>query len=80
MGKLILLCFLGVVVWWMWRKLKTADISPPSQPLVQPVELASCARCGLNLPRSESVASNGHWYCCDQHRREAEASMSSEKH
>lgn len=73
MGKLILLGILGVVVWWMWRKLRSpaSDCQPTSAP--RPVEsMVSCARCGLNQPRSECVESDGNYYCCDAHRREAE--------
>lgn len=74
MGKLILLGILAVVVWWMWRKLRAPEPPSGQPPAPRPVEsMVSCARCGLNQPRSECVESAGRFYCCEQHRRDAES-------
>lgn len=75
MGKVLLLFLLGVVAWWMWRKLQ-APSRRSNPPASRPVEsMVSCARCGVNQPRSEcveSVASPGVFFCSEIHRREAE--------
>ncbi|HEX5803531.1 MAG TPA: PP0621 family protein [Azospira sp.] len=74
MGKLILLGILGFVVWWMWRKLRSPAADRQQAPAPRPAEaMVSCAHCGLNQPRSECIESDGACYCCDAHRREAEA-------
>jgi uncharacterized protein len=31
--------------------------------------MVTCAHCHLNVPESESVASDGQHYCCDEHRQ-----------
>jgi uncharacterized protein len=28
-----------------------------------------CQACGVNLPRSEAILSQGRFYCCDEHRK-----------
>lgn len=70
MGKLILFVLLvvGVVLWFKHQANKrVADERPPED---KPVEdMVRCARCGVNLPRSEAILSQGKTYCCDEHRR-----------
>jgi len=73
MGKLILLAILGFVVWRMWHKLQSPSGGRQETPVSRPAELmVSCAHCGVNQPRSECVESQGRYYCCDAHRRQAE--------
>ena len=33
-------------------------------------EMVRCAHCGVHLPRSESVVSQGKFFCCNEHRLE----------
>ncbi len=74
MGKLVLLVILGFVVWWMWRKLRSADGERPASVAPRPPEtMVGCALCGVNQPRSECVESGGRHYCCDAHRQQAES-------
>ncbi|MBW7903583.1 MAG: hypothetical protein H3C26_19110 [Rhodocyclaceae bacterium] len=72
MGKLILLIILGFAVWWMWRKLRSADEPVRSTPERAPESMVGCALCGVNQPKSECVERDGRFYCCDAHRRLAE--------
>lgn len=32
-------------------------------------DMVRCQSCGVNLPRSEAILSQGHFYCCDEHRK-----------
>lgn len=32
-------------------------------------DMVRCKVCGVNLPRSEAIMSQGRIYCCDEHRR-----------
>lgn len=76
MSKLLLVVVIGLVVWWMWRKLQAPSRDDP--PVQRPAELmVSCAFCGVNQPRSESVECDGRYYCSEAHRREAESGRGS---
>lgn len=74
MGKLILLLILVAIVWWMWRKLQSPARDTSSPPAARPAEsMVACAHCGINQPRSECIESDGRLFCCEAHRRAAEA-------
>ncbi|MFA7270341.1 MAG: PP0621 family protein [Sterolibacterium sp.] len=67
MSKLLLFGLLGLVVYLLLRgagrKQRTSSAPmPPEQRMV------ACARCGLNLPETESLKSGEQYYCCEQHR------------
>jgi len=32
-------------------------------------DMVRCAQCGVHLPRSESLVTQGQYYCCAEHRR-----------
>jgi len=32
-------------------------------------DMTRCKLCGVHLPRSEAIQSQGQTYCCDEHRR-----------
>jgi uncharacterized protein len=33
-----------------------------------PERMVECARCGVNLPISESLRARDRYYCCEEHR------------
>jgi uncharacterized protein len=62
---LVLLVVLAV----LWFKRKAAPRKPPSQDEVKPAEdMVRCQVCGVNLPRSEAILSQGRFFCSDEHR------------
>lgn len=74
MGKTILIIVLGMVVFWMWRKLQAGKHDAATKAPERPAELmVRCAFCGVNQPRGECVESSGAVYCSESHRRQAEA-------
>lgn len=34
-----------------------------------PEPMVACAHCGVHLPAAESLAGDGRYYCCEEHRR-----------
>ncbi len=67
---LFLLAVIAVVYWLLKRYSKTSsrqDTDASGEDMVR------CARCGVHLPKSESILSGGNYYCCDAHRREHES-------
>lgn len=76
MGKFLLIVILGVVVWWMWRKLQAAGSKSSPAKVERPPELmVRCAHCGVNQPQSECVPGKeaSVFYCSEAHRQEAES-------
>lgn len=68
MGKYVLLAALAIFAWWLWRR--AGRRPPPAPPPERPVEsMVRCAHCGVNQPRSESLAVGDRYYCSPAHRR-----------
>ena len=69
MGKLIFLVLGIVLAWWIlksYRKSLPRDEPPHA---AAPEDMVRCAHCGVHLPRSESQASNGKFFCSEEHLR-----------
>jgi uncharacterized protein len=67
---LILLVIAGVL--WFKHRLRAGRGSSTAtgKEEQKPVEdMVRCQTCGVNLPRSEAILSQGRIYCCDEHRR-----------
>ena len=67
MSKLLLFALLGLLAYLMLRGMgRPKGRGVPGQ---RPAEdMVACARCGLNLPATESLRSGKHGYCCEAHR------------
>lgn len=76
MSRLILIVVIIAMVYWL---LKSYRGQPPKQddtPKTQ--DMVSCAQCGINLPKNESLTVSGKYYCCAAHSR-GEADSRSDK-
>jgi uncharacterized protein len=31
--------------------------------------MVRCETCGLHIPDTEAIKANGHYYCCEEHRK-----------
>jgi uncharacterized protein len=72
--KYLLLIVLIIAALLVLRKLQGARKNNPPRPSPAAAErMVVCARCGVNQPVSESILSDGHYYCCNAHRQEAES-------
>lgn len=70
-----LLLFLLVLfgIWWIRRALNKpgagSDSSrPPAAGGDGTERMVECAHCGIHVPETESLSSEGHHYCCAAHR------------
>ena len=68
MARLIFLVVAVALVIWLLRRFR--QTSSGSQETAQTEDMVSCARCGLNLPKSEAIFSDDKYYCCEAHRHE----------
>lgn len=71
MGKLLFFGLLALMVYLLLRKGRGAQRT--AEPPKAPEDMVRCARCGVHLPRSESLLSGGEFYCCEQHRAEGKS-------
>jgi uncharacterized protein len=73
LAKIILL-FLGLLLaWWILkvyrRRIDGGETPPPGAS----EDMVRCERCGVHLPRSESLVAEGKHYCSVEHRRERQS-------
>jgi uncharacterized protein len=68
----IKLIVLAIGVWIVYRILKgySRSVGQERPTQVDSVEdMVRCTRCGVHLPRSESILSQGKFYCSEEHRK-----------
>lgn len=70
MAKLIfvVLVTIGLVLWFKHMGRAKRDIEPKKKG-AEVEDMVRCQVCGVNLPRSEAILSQGRIYCCEDHRR-----------
>jgi uncharacterized protein len=66
MRQLILI--LIVVVAFIFLRKRSAPRARGEDREGVPERMVECARCGVNLPISESLQARGRHYCCEEHR------------
>lgn len=70
MIKILLLIVIGFVVWAVFRAWQRSLNHPTTPAHSQTVEdMVKCAHCGVNLPRSEAIYSQGSFFCTPEHRQ-----------
>ena len=67
---LILLLFL-IGAWWWRRKKRDKNAAHTTQPTGQAEVMVHCQHCGLHLPKTEALASNGAFFCSPDHQQRA---------
>ena len=78
MAKIILLVLGLLLVYWILRNYRRRVGRQGTRPPAAGGEdMVQCARCGVHLPRSESVTTQGRFYCSQDHQRADQAERSS---
>ena len=68
MARILLLAIIGFVVYLAFKgffKSATKREPPPPAATAKGEDMVSCARCGVNLPRSDAVEEAGRLVCRD---------------
>jgi len=68
-GKLIILLLLVAVAWALFKHLAKPRAGLGNKSAAPPEDMVRCARCGVHLPRSESLVSRGEFFCSEEHLR-----------
>jgi uncharacterized protein len=73
MAKFLLLLVIGLLVglWVAKRYRKRSDARDAATPR-RDEDMVRCAKCGVHLPRSESIMTRGSYYCSPEHERQHE--------
>ena len=69
---LIKLILLALAAWVVYRLVKSygRGIKQEDAPKnANGEDMVCCAHCGVHLPRSESIVSNGESFCTNEHRQ-----------
>lgn len=69
MAKLLFIVLVTILL-VLWFKSMARPKRDSETERKTPVEdMVRCKACGVILPRSEAILSQGSLYCCDEHRR-----------
>jgi uncharacterized protein len=68
-SKLLIFVLIAVAVYLLLRRPSRRNVDDGRRAAPAPEPMVACARCGLHVPRSESVEAAGRHYCCPEHRR-----------
>jgi uncharacterized protein len=67
MSRLIFIIVIIALVYWLFKSYRR---QPPRQDEpAKTQDMVSCAHCGINLPKNESLSADGKYYCCAAHSR-----------
>ena len=69
MGKVLLFLVIAFVVFLAIKGASRARKGGPGGQGRKPESMVACARCRVNLPRSEALEADGSFYCSEEHRR-----------
>jgi uncharacterized protein len=67
LARIILLAAIGFVVWLLFRgffRAQAKDAQPPAT-AKDAEDMVACARCGVNMPKSEATETGGVFTCRD---------------
>ena len=74
MAKIILLVLGLLAVYWILKSFRRrVDRGEPKSPAAAGEDMVQCAQCGVHLPRSESITTQGSFFCSAEHQRAHQA-------
>ena len=66
LARILLLLAIGFAIWLLFRGFFRAQVKDAEEPGPADIEdMVACTRCGVNMPRSESVTSGSEVTCRD---------------
>ena len=67
MGKILFFLMLFLLGWWLVRGLTKSKLKHDEDPAKpgRVEDMVACARCGVNLPRSDAREEGGRFFCID---------------
>lgn len=77
MGRILFFILIAVLFLWLISSYRRAlkkrheeqARKAPGPATLEGEDMVRCVHCGVHLPRSESITSEGKFFCSDEHRR-----------
>jgi uncharacterized protein len=74
LGRLLFFALIVVFFVWVIRSYRRAikkqrEEAHKTSSSIEGEDMVRCVHCGVHLPRSESIVSEGKSFCSDEHRR-----------
>jgi uncharacterized protein len=70
LAKIILIVLGLLLVYWIIKSYRRRiERGEPRRPAAGSEDMVQCARCGVHLPRSESITAQGTFFCSAEHQR-----------
>ena len=74
MGRILFFALIALLFFWVIRSYRRAlkkrqEEAHKERPPLEGEDMVQCMYCGVHLPRSESITSEGNVFCSDEHRR-----------
>ena len=67
MGRILFWLILAILAWWfvkgVLRATREREIGKRESPPIKAEDMVACARCGVNMPRSDAREEDGRFYC-----------------
>jgi uncharacterized protein len=70
LAKIVLVVLGLLLAYWLLRGYRRHIERDNAPPAGAAEDMVRCERCGVHLPRSESVAAQGKHYCSVEHREQ----------
>jgi uncharacterized protein len=71
--KLLLVLAALAVGLWLWRSGRPSVGKPNETPPRQAQTMFACALCQVHVPQADALVGKRGYYCCEQHRQQAES-------
>jgi len=70
MSKLLIVLAAALVLYLLWRGWRRdAGMRKDPGPGADGERMVDCGQCGVHLPLSEAIQSQGRYFCSEEHRR-----------
>ncbi|MDH5534499.1 MAG: PP0621 family protein [Betaproteobacteria bacterium] len=71
MAKILVIVLGLLVAYWLLKRYRKGLTDQRDRSQGDSGEnMVRCARCGLHLPRSESIVADTDYFCCSEHKRQ----------
>ena len=69
MRFLLILLLVLLAAWWWRQKKREKTAAPPTEQVPKAVPMVHCQTCGLHLPQTDAIASQGVYFCSTEHQQ-----------
>jgi uncharacterized protein len=67
LGRILFWLILAILAWWfvkgVLRATRDREIGKKESQSLEAEDMVACARCGVNMPRSEAREEGGRYFC-----------------